>query len=72
MNHTLLRRPLPSKEKNGPKKPVKLPTLNQNCHNIQDKNPKNSAKNFDIFEDGDKNLMKPLGPEPFYPKYSSK
>ena len=32
----------------------------------------NKGEKFDIFEDGDKNLLKPLGPDPFYPTYAVK
>ena len=37
---------------------------------IKSKNHK--GEGFDIFEDGDKNLFKPLGPEPFFPTYAIK
>jgi len=46
----------------------KNPTI---THSLKKKYPHNN-QNFDIFEDGDKNLMKPLGPEPFFSRKSIK
>ena len=84
-DNQLLRRPLPSHK--NKKKPVKLPainrkdqtvlmtyTTNNNSHDIRNNNfsKNHKGEKFDIFEDGDKNLSKPLGPEPFFPIYAIK
>ena len=49
---------------------------NNNNNDIKYDNQKKSknhrGERFDIFEDGDKNLSKPLGPEPFFPIYAIK
>ena len=76
----------PANQINQPKKPTRLPaikttaehyydishpTIHSTTHPSQKKNS-HKKQNFDIFEDGDKNLLKPLGPEPFFPTKSIK
>lgn len=74
MSGSLLRRPLPSTRKRNDGHKERKTSNNSNSIPSKRvtvlpaiKDIKN-CKDFDIYDDGDQNLMKPLGPEPFFPK----
>lgn len=69
MSGYLLRRPLPplkKESKSGKSNTItdKYKAKLQHYEEINKKRP--YCHSFDIFEDGDRNLMKPLGPQPFF------